>query len=39
MAENKEEFELPSELIESIAGLNELMSQHQDQAAANREAT
>ena len=34
MAENKEEFELPKELLESIAGLNELMSQQQDQAAA-----
>ena len=34
MAENKEEFELPDELLESIAGLNGLMSQQQDQAAA-----
>jgi hypothetical protein len=34
MAENKEEFELPSELIESIAGLNELIGQKQNQAAA-----
>ena len=34
MAENKEECELPKELLESIAGLNELMSQQQDQAAA-----
>ena len=33
MAE-KEEFELPKELLDSIAGLNELMSQQQDQAAA-----
>lgn len=33
MAE-KEEFELPSELIESIAGLNELIGQKQNQAAA-----
>lgn len=32
--ENENEFELPEELLESIAGLNELMSQHQDQAAA-----
>ena len=33
MAE-KEEFELPKELLEPIAGLNGLMSQQQDQAAA-----
>ena len=33
MAE-KEEFELTKELLDSIAGLNELMSQQQDQAAA-----
>ena len=33
-AENEKELELPKELLESIAGLNELMSQHQDQAAA-----
>ena len=32
--ENENEFELPEELLESIAGLNELMGQHQDQAAA-----
>ena len=32
--ENENEFEMPEELLESIAGLNELMSQHQDQAAA-----
>lgn len=32
--ENENEFELPKELLESIAGLNELMSQQQDQAAA-----
>ena len=32
--ENENGFELPEELLESIAGLNELMSQHQDQAAA-----
>ena len=35
-AENEKELELPKELLESIAGLNELMSQHQDQAAAHR---
>jgi hypothetical protein len=33
-AENEKELELPKELLESIAGLNELMSQQQDQAAA-----
>ena len=33
-AENEKELELPEELLESIAGLNELMGQHQDQAAA-----
>lgn len=32
--ENENEFELPEELLESIAGLDELMGQHQDQAAA-----
>ena len=31
--------ELPKELLESIVGHIEFMSQHQDQAAANREAT
>ena len=34
MAKKKKEFELPKELLDSIAGLNELMSQQQDQAAA-----
>ena len=34
MAKKKKEIELPKELLESIAGLNELMSQQQDQAAA-----
>ena len=34
MAENEEKLELPSELIESIAGLNELIGQKQNQAAA-----
>ena len=34
MAENEEKIELPSELIESIAGLNELVGQQQNQAAA-----
>ena len=33
-AENEKELELPKELLESIAGLNGLMSQQQDQAAA-----
>ena len=33
-AENEKELELPEELLKSIAGLNELMGQHQDQAAA-----
>ena len=32
--ENENEFELPEEPLDSIAGLNELMSQQQDQAAA-----
>lgn len=32
--ENENEFEMPEELLESIAGLNELMGRHQDQAAA-----
>lgn len=32
--ENENEFELPEELLESIAGLNELIGLHQDQAAA-----
>jgi hypothetical protein len=34
MAKKKKEIELPKELLESIAGLNELMSQQQDQAVA-----
>ena len=34
MAKKKKDIELPKELMESIAGLNELMSQQQDQAAA-----
>ena len=34
MAKKKKEFELPKELLDSIAGLIELMSQQQDQAAA-----
>lgn len=34
MAKKKKEFELPKELLDSIAGLNELMGQQQDQAAA-----
>lgn len=34
MAKKKKDIELPKELMESIAWLNELMSQQQDQAAA-----
>ena len=34
MAKKKKDFELPKEFMESIAGLNELMSQQQEQAAA-----
>ena len=34
MAKKKKEIELPKELLESIAGLNEVMGQQQEQAAA-----
>ena len=34
MAKKKKDFELPKELMESIAGLNEIMGQQQNQAAA-----
>ena len=34
MAKKKKDFELPKELKESIAGLNEIMGQQQNQAAA-----
>ena len=33
MAKKKKDFELPKEFLESIAGLNELMSLQQEQAA------
>jgi hypothetical protein len=34
MAKKKKDIELPKEFMESIAGLNELMGQQQNQAAA-----